>query len=158
MPLTGHLKTWYNKEIDFFLYLYKISFNEYNKTMNKYPQFREIFELLYKNTQYFTTKQVLKSLELNINKWKRERKDNKLYVVLSLNKNYKREVGSEEFFYKHFKHILPYHDLLLFDHNDLPNKTIDKDAEYLFLDDWSLSGTNLIGNIDRLTQIYKIQN
>jgi len=132
--------------------------NEYNKMMDKYPQFEEIFELLYKNTQYFTTKQVLKSLELNINKWESERKDNKLYVVLSLNKNYKGEVGSEEYFYHKFKHLLPYHDLLLFDHNNLPNKTIDKDAEYLFLDDWSLSGTNLSGNIDRLTQMYKIQN
>lgn len=100
------------------------------KLFNKSNKFSKIIKILFDNTQYYTRKTILKDLELNINKWKNERQNLPLYVILPVGK-----IGSEYYFYYHFKKILPKHKLIL---NVFPS--INEESELLYLDDWSLTG------------------
>ena len=112
--------------------------------MSQYPDLKEIFNLLFENTKYFTTQQVKNALLKQIEIWKEKRIPKKLYVLMSPYK-----VGSEQYFYYIFKDILPEHELIFIDEAiDIYKDHSDIGVEILFLDDWSLSGNNMLGNID----------
>ncbi len=112
---------------------------------NKYPQFKDIFDILFRQTEYYTMKDILKDLEVNIKKWISERDNSKeLFIVLPVND----KIGSEHYFYYHFKDILPKHTVL----TSSAEKLIE-DVEYLYLDDWSLSGVNLLYSFENI--LYK---
>jgi hypothetical protein len=104
------------------------------KLYEKFPKFVTIFDILFENTYYFTRQEILKSLTHNILLWKKFRKDVPLFVVMDNTK-----IGSDNYYYYHFKNLLPKHKIIL-SRNEIPNKQI----EILHIDDWSLTGINMI--------------
>lgn len=98
----------------------------------QHPKFTKILDLLFQNTQYYTRQQILVDLQEKIQQWKAEREQIPLFVVLSPLK-----IGSEYYYYHYFRNQLPPHTLII---HQIPS-TIPDLAEFLFLDDWILTGT-----------------
>lgn len=107
--------------------------------ISKYPKYAEIFQILFENTQYFTREEILRDLEREINLWLQNRENLPLYIILPSHK-----IGSEYYFYYHFRNLLPEHTII----RDVYPEITEK-SEFLFLDDWSLTGTNILNWLDK---------
>lgn len=114
----------------------------------KYPEFGEIFDILFENTVYLKTTEVIDILTENILKWREERELKELYVIMFSNK-----IGSEQYFYYILKHLLPEHELIFVEEDEILVRDLNKEAEYLILDDWILSGTNICSILDNTQYI-----
>lgn len=109
-----------------------------SEIIDKNEKFRKIFDILFHETKYFTREEITDSLEYLIQKWLLERDPVKLYVILKNDK-----IGSEHYFYYHFRHLLPEHTVI---HKYL--KEVNEDIEMLYMDDWVLSGQHMKSTIE----------
>lgn len=99
---------------------------------------------LFENTKYYKTSDVLDGIKIQILKWKSERKDIPLYLPIP-----NIEIGSEIWLYNLFKDLLPEHQIMK-NITDIPTEI---EVELLLIDDWCLSGFNLLGTFDQLFYI-----
>lgn len=100
-----------------------------SKVSSKY---KDIFNVIVKNTQFYTKNDILTSLRDNLIKWKNKRSNLPLFVLLP---EYQEE--SRLFFYNKVKKYLPKHVRV----NEF--RTHTEEVEYLFLDDWILNFSKL---------------
>ncbi len=113
--------------------------------VKKYPQFAEIFEILFNNTQYYTRQQVSGAITRQIHRWLHERQPLPLFVILTSGK-----IGSEHYFYYHFKDQLPKHQIISNETEFAKELSVYEAMEVLFLDDWCLSGVNTAGSFESI--------
>ena len=100
-----------------------------------YPKYKQIFDLLFEYTHYYTKREIIHDIYENIMNWKEIRRKIPLFVIIDNNK-----IGSDHYYYYHFKDILPKHKIIL-SSNEISD---DNDVELLYIDDWSLTGLNMI--------------
>ena len=97
--------------------------------IQSYPEYAEIISDICSKTLYFTTAQILDGLRKSVSEYKRINPSLPLYVVVPDPKK------SGQWIYNNIKDLLPEHKVKRMS----PNK---ERAEYLYIDDWSLSGCN----------------
>lgn len=126
--------------------------------ISQYPQFKEIFNLLFKHTKYYTIKNILDGITELTNKWLEERDtSNKLLIVVEND-----EIGSEIWFYNTIKSLLPDHTLIVTSPSFNLSRYVDIFNDYegkyeiLYLDDWCLSGNNKLGIFDSMLYAYNV--
>jgi hypothetical protein len=103
----------------------------------QHPQFTNELMSVFNQTKYFKRTQVedvIKKLVLN---YCMNRKKVPLYINLP-----KDKIGSEHWLYLQYKDILPPHTIV----ND--NQIID--GELLYVDDWCISGSNAVLNLNKI--------
>lgn len=115
---------------------------ECQKFFDENPEFDSILRFLFQSTVYITREEILIDIENNINRWLSSRNlERPLYVTLKEGK-----IGSEYYFYHHFKHLLPKHTLIW---KTFPDDIPDG-SEILYIDDWSLSGVQMRDSYNRI--------
>jgi hypothetical protein len=103
-------------------------------------KYAEIIGEIISHTQYFTLSQVTIMLRRSIERWLSTRSPKPLYVCHTSLK-----LGSEDYFYNLFKHLLPKHRCIT-ERSDSPVG----EYEIVCIDDWCLSGVNMISALDNL--------
>lgn len=113
---------------------------------DKYPEYVDIFNILFSNTLYLTLDNVITSLETQINNFIENKKDYPVVVLIGTDK-----IGSEQYFYYKLQDKLPPHYIFFSNHtlnSDKILKEITEPTYLLFMDDWSLSGNNMVATFD----------
>ena len=113
------------------------------------PKFHPILNVLFKNTIYYTTNEIVRMTNSQIEKWKSERDNTfSLYVFLPMIK-----IGSEHWLYYNFKDVLPKHTLI-HEYNSQMSE-ITSPSEVLSIDDMALSGNNACSSFEELFYNYR---
>ena len=108
--------------------------------ISKNMKFLNIIVPLFEYTKYYSTDAVVTGIKDLVIEWKEQRNnDIPLYVHINSANN---EIGSEYWLYTIVKDTLPAHKII---NQALLNQCTNNEIEILSLDDWCLSGNNMLG-------------
>ena len=111
--------------------------------ITKYPEHSRLLNFVFERTLYLSLNDVISALEHQISLFNEFRnKSMPIIVVIDTKK-----IGSEQYFYYRLQNVLPPH-YIIFRNKRL--KKITEPVYLLFLDDWSLSGTNMFATFDNI--------
>lgn len=124
--------------------------NAWNSLIKLYPEkYNTILQIIGDSSIFCTTQYIIDTSRMLVEKWRNERQDRKLYIV-----SIGEKVGSEQWMYLVNRNLLPPHQLITsYDCDEsrfLVDNIIEEDSEILFIDDFMLSGTNIIGQFENL--------
>ena len=118
--------------------------------ISQYNHYENDIKYVLENTRYITKLEVIQQTRTLINKWKQERQpDREVLILLESEK-----IGSQHWLYLECIDLLPDHSIIYCNESKIycnESKTNYDNKEILIIDDWSITGENLIGLIQDFT-------